>query len=242
MSKPRLLLISFYTEVEWSIKPLLEEWAEVASYDRPGVGGEPAPNGIGVEASVERALAELDRREWDKCVIVGDEFGAADAILVAAARPDRVEGLALGHACLNYADRGANSATNAEVQSAFNQLTRTDYRAFVRGLTQITQGAYDDAFADEFMERVPPDVPVRLSEVTGSVYGRLRAEERLRELGCPLLLVEHHDCLLFTHAGYEAATAAFPEAMTGAVSRKPSGSPEFAELLREFCERISAGA
>jgi len=38
MGRPRLLLIPEFTEVTWTIKPRLEEWAEVASYDPPGVG------------------------------------------------------------------------------------------------------------------------------------------------------------------------------------------------------------
>ena len=42
MERPRLLLVPMLTEVEWVIRPLLEEWAEVASYDAPGVGDEPA--------------------------------------------------------------------------------------------------------------------------------------------------------------------------------------------------------
>ena len=41
MAKPsphRVLLVPTVTEVEWKIKPLLEEWADVASFDAPGSG------------------------------------------------------------------------------------------------------------------------------------------------------------------------------------------------------------
>jgi hypothetical protein len=41
MGRPRLLLIPNFTELEWVVKPRLEEWAEVVSYDPPGIGDEP---------------------------------------------------------------------------------------------------------------------------------------------------------------------------------------------------------
>ena len=41
MTRPQLLLIPGYSELEWVVQPELEEWAEVAVFDAPGVGGEP---------------------------------------------------------------------------------------------------------------------------------------------------------------------------------------------------------
>ena len=39
MTRPRLLLVPLLTELEWDpIRAQLEEWADVASYDLPGVG------------------------------------------------------------------------------------------------------------------------------------------------------------------------------------------------------------
>jgi hypothetical protein len=39
VTRPRLLLVPEFTEVEWTqIRPQLDEWADVASYDPPGVG------------------------------------------------------------------------------------------------------------------------------------------------------------------------------------------------------------
>ena len=40
---------------------------------------------------------------------------------------------------------------------------------------------------------------------------------------------------MWTHEGYEAAVAAFPDAATASLDVKPSVNPEFAELLRDFC-------
>ena len=53
--RPRLLLVPSFTELEWGIRPELEEWAEVVSFDCPGVGGNEIPFEIefdksGVEA------------------------------------------------------------------------------------------------------------------------------------------------------------------------------------------------
>src|SRR5215208_5051276 len=62
--RPCLLLVPAFTELQWTIKPLLEEWAEVASYDPPGVGSEPLPK----EAGLGPGMPEPDRRaafdEW----------------------------------------------------------------------------------------------------------------------------------------------------------------------------------
>jgi hypothetical protein len=44
--RPRLLLVPTVTEMEWPIKPQSESWADVASYDAPGVGDEPPPEAL----------------------------------------------------------------------------------------------------------------------------------------------------------------------------------------------------
>jgi hypothetical protein len=61
VSRPRILLVPDLTQLEWRNRPLLEEWADVASFDAPGVGDEPPPEEFSVNAVVERGLAELDR-------------------------------------------------------------------------------------------------------------------------------------------------------------------------------------
>lgn len=57
----------------------------------------------------------------------------------------------------------------------------------------------------------------------------------LRAIDCPLLLAKHDGCLMFTDAGFEDASAAFPSARTVTVSQPPSADEEFARALREFC-------
>ena len=234
MSLPRLLLVPQLTQIEWQIKPELERWAEVASFDTPGVGNEPAPESYEREVIVERGLLELDRLEWDRCVVVGDEFGTATAVRIALARREAVAGLALGHASLTYDSHGERPATIEKTTAVLNRLLEVDYAAFIRAISQATQGAYDDELADRFRERMPVEV-VRayMAASAPEPIGEL-----LEQLDMPLLLGEHSGCLRFTHEGFEDAVRAFAQAKTGSYKLKPSVNPEFAESLHEFCAEL----
>ena len=144
------------TEVEWRIRSRLEEWADVASFDAPGIGDEPGTE-FTADAIVDRGLAEVDARGWKRFVAVGDEIGAAQAIRLAGRRPDAVEAIALGHPALSLRSAGDRSPLNGDVVKALVQMARTDYRSYVRALSQLTQNAYDDELADLYMERVSPE-------------------------------------------------------------------------------------
>jgi pimeloyl-ACP methyl ester carboxylesterase len=233
--RPRLLLVPTMTELEWPIKPLLAEWAEVASFDSPGAGDEPPPDSFDQGVVAERGLAEIDRRGWERCFVVGDEIGATTAVRLASSRPEAVEGLALGHACLSLATEGDRPPLNPETSDALLQLIRLDFRMYARHLTQVTQGAYEDALAERYIERVPHDVAISYME-RALEEGLPNVEEQLRTLDVPLLLVEHEGCLMWTREGFEDAVAALPHARTASMTVKPSANPEFGPLLREFCE------
>jgi hypothetical protein len=238
MDRPKVLLVPTLTEIEWKIRPLIEEWAEVVSFDAPGVGDEPATVRT-AEAIVARGVAEIERRGWERCVIVGDEVGAAQAAHVAGARPAATRALVLGHATLTFGRDGPRRPLNGELFDALVQLAHTDYRSYVRALCQLTQHAYDDELADRYMERVPQEVALGYLE---HLLPRMEAEHLepiLRSLDVPMLLVEHRGCLGWTAEGFEDAVAAFPEATTGSVEIKASCDPRFAELIREFCEGLS---
>jgi pimeloyl-ACP methyl ester carboxylesterase len=236
--RPRLLLVPQLTELEWVIKPLLEEWAEVASYDAPGVGAEPPAAKFGAEAIGERGVAELDRLGWRSCILVADEFGGAAATQIASRRPDAVDALAFGHARLTNSVEGPDAALNGEIHAALVSLARADPRTFVRQLFKLTQGeqlqgGYGDELVDSYLNRVPVDLMGYFWESRpeeGQHIGRV-----LGELDVPLLLAKHEGCLMFTPEGYDAARAAFPAARSMSFSDKPSVSPEFAEALRLFC-------
>jgi pimeloyl-ACP methyl ester carboxylesterase len=242
VDRPRILLCPQFTEVEWTIAPRLSEWAEVATFDAPGVGDEPMPPGdprdFGRELVVQRGLRQLDELGWDSYFVAGDAWGTATAVRVAAARPERVQGLALGHASLDYDSEGARPAINKEVTAAMTQLLRSDYDSFVRyGMTQFTQGAFDEETAERIVARFPP------MEIASLVWetNTQRPEpmgELLSELDVPILLAKHEGCLVFTDEGYEDAVRALPEARRTSISRASSASDEFATALRDFCESV----
>src|SRR4051812_3618301 len=119
MSSHRLLLVPAFTELEWGIRPRLEEWAEVATFDMPGVGTEPLPDTAGEDPSqapdllsrwraggAERGLRELDERGWDRFFVITDDLGAPTAAEIAKRRREGVLGFGLGHAALSHSTQG----------------------------------------------------------------------------------------------------------------------------------------
>ena len=246
MARPRLLLCPQFTEVEWAIAPRLSEWAEVATFDAPGVGEEPPPEDspelIEREHVVRRAIQEVEDRGWDSYFVVGDAWGTSTAARVAAERPEPVLGIALGHATLDYAAEGERPAVNGELVAAMTQLLRTDYDSFIRyGLTQFTQGGFDEDIASRMVERFPEtDIA---SQVWEMHVGRPEPiGELLGKLDKPLLLAKHDGCLVFTAEGYDDAMEAFPDAQTVTIQTASSASEEFAEALRDFCDRVAGSA
>jgi hypothetical protein len=246
MERPRLLLVPQLTELEWVIKPELEEWADVASYDAPGVGAEQRAAEFSSGLVARRGLDELDRRGWDRCVVVADEFGVAAAADLAASKPDVVQALALGHARLSNALEGERAPLNREVHAALIALIRADPRTFVRQLFRLTggetmEGGYGDDLVDSYLERVPVEQMLQFWQSRpeeGALIG-----EQLRGIDVPMLLAQHKGCLLFTDAGFDDATEAFPDAHSVSVGDKPSTSVEFAAILESFCrERVPLSA
>ncbi len=242
MERPPLLLVPMLTEIEWVIKPLLDDWAEVASYDAPGVGAEPAGEEFGAEAVARRGLAEAERRGWDSFVLVADEFGLPAASHIAAAAPTRLLALVLGHARLSNSTTGEHAAINNEILDAIRTLMRTDHRSFVHQMFKMTAGeglvgGYGDDMVEEYLRRVPLDLAFpHYDEV--AVAGEGMAE-RLTQPDVPVLLAQHEGCLMFTDEGFEDAVAAFPHASVVRCTDKPSTSDKFVGTLREFCGTLA---
>ena len=233
--RPRLLLVPSISELEWSrIRPLLEEWADVAAYDLPGLGGA-APDGLDVGATTAAGLAELEARGWDEAIIVGDQFGAGLAVLVAQGWDGTVRGLALGHACLRYTREGprpALSAIAADVQLQLTRLGRPQAdQMFLQGI-EMTYGA---EVAEGIRARLSPSFTQQYTKVLLANQD-VDLEPILRKLAAPLLFAQHKECGLWMPEGFEDAVAAFPEARTLIVDENPGSSPEFAEALREFAQ------
>ena len=245
-SRPQILLVPSWSEVQWAIKPRLEEWADVASYDPPGVGAEPPGEGTLPEAIVARGAAEIEERDWTNCIVVGDDFGSVFATLVAAAARPRVVGLALGHACLEHRLGGERPTMSTELLEVGRRLLDIDFRSFIRQDVGVwdSRPGYSvesaDELVDELVRRVPRDHARRLMDEleAGIEEGGASLEPFLRELDLPLLLAEHHDCVMFTHHAFEDITSAFPDAPTIATPASPCLSAEFADALREFAGRV----
>jgi pimeloyl-ACP methyl ester carboxylesterase len=240
VTRPRLLLVPEFTEVEWAvIRPRLEEWAEVASYDPPGVGDEPESETFDRAAIVQRGLLELDRRGWDRCFVASDSWGIASAAKLAVARPDAVEGLALGHAKLSFRRDGPRRPLNAGVYAAMTELVEKDHEEFLRhGTVQATGGSIDEEQAERMIKRFPRELMERGWEMI--TRDDVRIGDLLSQLDCPLLFAKHEGCLGSTDEGFEDAVAAFPHAETISVTDAPLTSPAFAEALREFCDRTAS--
>jgi hypothetical protein len=239
VTRPRLLLVPLITELEWLIRPQLEEWAEVATFDVPGVGDEPAVEPLDRKAVIDRALLELDRRDWDSYFLVCDGSALPTGVRVAHARPNTVEAMALGHARLANRLEGERPTVNKEVMEAFAQLTESNFPDFIRyGLTQVTHGSIGDELAARMLERVPLDVGRAVWEM--NLRDPEPFEHLIREVDVPLLLAKHEGCIGSTEEGFEDAVAAFPQARVVSAPEAPSVSTAFADALREFCLDISS--
>lgn len=237
--RPRVLLVPQLTQLEWLIRPQLEEWAEVGCYDAPGVGDEPPVEDFGSDAVARRGLEEVERRGWDRFFVAADEFGVAAATTLAVRAMDRVEGIALGHARLSNSLEGERPAVNRQVHEACVSMMQTDYRTFVRQLFKMTggedsAGGFGENLVEEYMARVPLELDLPFWE-RRSFEGERIAERMERLRGLPVLLASHRGCLLFTAEGFQDAVAAFPDATAVMCAEKPGTSPEFAEALRVFC-------
>jgi pimeloyl-ACP methyl ester carboxylesterase len=235
VSRPRLLLVPEFTEVEWTqIRPLLEEWAEVASYDPPGVGDEPASETFDRAAIVHRGLDEVDRHGWERFFVASDSWGIASALQLAVARPEAIEGLALGHAKLSFRREGPRAPLSAALYEAMSELVNTDHRQFLRyGAVQLTGGSVDEEQAERMFKRFPQELMQRGWEMI--TRDDVDVGELLGRLDCPLLFAKHQACLGSTDEGFEDAVAAFPRAQVVSVTDAPLASRAFAEALREFC-------
>ena len=231
-----VLLVPVVTELEWGIADALRESTEVAAYDAPGVGDEPPPDRFDRRAIADRGLREIADRGWERCVVAADEFATLTAALIASLAPEHVAGLALGHPTLTFRTAGPEPPLNGEVLEAFVSMEKTNYRAYARALSQVTQGSYDEDFVDTYISRVPQGVLLAYDSINHDEGQRL--DELLKDWEGELLLAEHHPCLIWNREAFRDAKAAFPSAGTLACEAKPSVSPDFAEALRGFCESL----
>jgi hypothetical protein len=248
----RLLLVPSFTELEWGIRPQLEEWAEVASFDMPGIGRESLPTDIAIDANraaeslsrwreegVARALEEVDRHGWERFVVVTDGHGAPTAVRLAGHRRESVLGLAVGHASLSQSTGGDRPPMRRGVWEALAQLSRQGNEAFVRyGIAQMTRGGISEEVAEQMLERFPNmELVTAMVEALGQVAEPIGDE--LTALEAPLLLAKHEGCLGRTDEGFEDIVAVFPNAPTVICPEACTSSPAFAHALKHFCDELA---
>jgi pimeloyl-ACP methyl ester carboxylesterase len=249
---PRLLLVPSFTELEWGIRPSLEEWADVATFDAPGIGDTEIPFEVELdpgqgaeplnrwrEATVQIGLDVVDRRGWERFFVVADSWGSPTAVRIARMRGEAVLGLAMGHAALSRSTEGERAPERAGVHAAMIQLARQGSDAFVRyGIAQMTRGGIDEDTAQKMVERFPD---MELVTATLEALGEQPEPigDELREIDAPLLLAKHEGCLSSTDEGFEDIVKAFPEAETAVCPEMCASSPTFAEALRKFCDRLA---
>jgi pimeloyl-ACP methyl ester carboxylesterase len=250
---PRLLLVPSFTELEWGIRPSLEEWAEVATFDVPGVGDNEIPFEVGVdpsraaelltrwrEAAAQIGIDAVDRRGWERFVVVTDSYGSPTAVRIARMRRDVVLGLAIGHASLSHSTKGERAPERAGVFAAMIQLARQGSEAFVRyGIAQMTRGGIDEDTAQKMVERFP-DMELVTATLEAIAQEPEPIGEELRAIETPLLLAKHEGCLGSTDEGFEDIVAAFPNAETVICPEMCASSPAFAEALQGFCKRLAS--
>ena len=237
MDRPRLLLVSGVSELEWQIKPQLEDWADVASFDPPGVGK--SPDEWGIQAAADRALEQVDQRHWDEFVLVADAWGTWYVPRIIQLRPTALRGFALGHAALSARMSGERPVRRAAVWDALSALIAQGREQFARfAIPQFTRDGIDEDLAAEIIKRVPMPVFEAILEAGREV--EYDFEDLLRSLNVPLLFAQHKDCVLYTDEGYEDAVAAFPVARTCLTEKTCSADPAFAIALRDFCAEIYA--
>lgn len=251
--RPRLLLVPSFTELEWGIRFELEEWADVATFDAPGVGESELPFQVEFdpsrgaelldrwrEAGAKRGLAEVDRLGWERFIVVADSYALATGVRIAKARREAVLGLALGHAALSHSTEGERAPERAAIWDALLQLARQGSETFVRyGIAQMTRGGIDEATAEQMISRFPDmEVVTAMVEALGQEPEPIG--EDLARLDLPLLLAKHEGCLGSTDEGFEDIVAAFPDAETAICPEMCASSPTFGVALREFSERIAS--
>jgi hypothetical protein len=232
--RPRILYVPIFGAFEAAVfTEQTAEWADVGSFDGPGVGTR-RDDPVGEIEDVAAAGAErLDELGWATCVLVCDSHSQAAGIELALADP-RVAGVCVSHAAVRYSSEGDRAPLRAGVHSAAAQLLESDLRSFGHALTQLTQGTIDEHWVERFLENVPRET-ARIR--TGQLDGR-ELVSRLGEWSGEILLGLHDGCMMWTREGFEDAVAAVPHAATMECDGIPLANARFIEAIRELSARV----
>jgi hypothetical protein len=227
-----LLLISGVCELEWQIRGELEDWAEVASLDPPGVGASPGP--WSPQAASARALAVVEERGWSDFALVVDAWGAWYLPGILDHRSEDVTAVALGHAALSAEMGGDRPVRRLAIWDALTELVAQGQEQFASStIAQLTRDGISEKLAKRIMERMPVETFEAMLEGGRDVDVDLGPP--LRELDVPLLLAKHEDCLLYTDEGFADAVEALPGARTCVTEKACPADEGFAAAVRSLC-------
>jgi pimeloyl-ACP methyl ester carboxylesterase len=214
---------------DWQqVRGQLPATLRVAALDRPGYGASRQQAG-GFAFNAHAVLAELDRRQIERAVLVGHSYGGGVALSLAALAPERVEALVLlasvGPGCLTGWDHLLAAPVAGEV-CAVTAWRLTPWAARAR-LARIARRRRRPIAPDE---HVNWDIWGNARHDHGPLWRTFLAEQRalVSELGdltaClasvpqpVLLLADPQDTLIPVGTTYQLA-AALPDARVQLVS------------------------
>ena len=218
--RPTVLLMPTWSIVSsrfWKLQvPYLARHYRVVTFDGRGSGASDRPVGAAAYADAEYVadtLAVLDATATERAVLVSLSRGATWSVSLAAARPDRVDGLvAIAPAC----GLAVHQAEREEFAWNVRHATTEGWAKYNRH--HWLTGGYDD-FVTWFVDRMFPEphstkqiedcvgwardvAPRTLVDATA---GALRAEAEPFEdvcarVGCPVLVLHGTDDRIRTHA------------------------------------------
>ena len=149
------------------------------AWDHRGTGATVAPvASISPARLVADLFAVLDRRGIDRCVRAGESLGAVVALLAAAERPERFEGLVL----VSGAPMVTPESTGALVAGARANYPATA-RAFVDACVPEPDSEHIRRWGRQILARAEPEAAARLFETAWGVI------PDLSRVCCPTLLL-----------------------------------------------------
>ena len=226
------------------LDPLAQAKLRVVALDLPGFGE--APPAAGEDAPWNDVIATLEELEIERATLVGNSFGGAVALRVAAVAPRRVEGMVLVSAAVPGVE------PSAALRSAWGAEEDALESGDLEGATQAVLEHW-----------LPPDAPdevrARIEEMQRRAFELQLAGEEAPEAEDPLeeglaplaanptptlALVGERDMEDF-HAGAELLTQVLPEVhrvvVPGVAHLAPLEAPEaFRELVLGFVARARA--
>jgi len=232
VTRPRLLYVPMAAAFESESFAALADWAQVESFDAPGVGANRDAEPAGLRGIVDAAVAAIDALGWDRFGIVCDSHAQLAGVEIALRERERVGAIFIGHAAARYTPDGERPAMSPEVFAVGQRLLETDYRSFARAITQMTRGQMSDEVVERWIDLVPYAVAEQLLTELSETQPVLAP--RLREVDAPVVLARHRDCVLWTREGFDDAAAALPEARVVVCERIPEQDPAFHDAIREF--------